>query len=72
MDSLFVIYAFCTDFVINTANLLGLSYNDVNAILFFVLFPLTTVLLVGLVVYQHGLLRRIRARSSRTNEVDCP
>ncbi len=33
------IYAYCTDFVINLANILNLSYYEVNFILFCILFP---------------------------------
>jgi hypothetical protein len=32
------LYAYCTDFVINVANLTGLSYYEINFIIFIVLF----------------------------------
>jgi hypothetical protein len=33
------LYWFCTDFVIAVSNLTGLSYNEVNGLLFAVVFP---------------------------------
>ena len=41
-------YAYCTDFCINIANVLGLSYYEVNLVMFCVIFPLATPGLFGL------------------------
>ncbi len=48
----FSIYAYCTDFVICAANLTGLSYYEINAILFCFLYPFVLVLLVVLFMIQ--------------------
>ena len=55
----FAIYTYCTDFVINVANLTGLSYYEINAILFCFLFP--AFLLATTVIYfvQGARLRRL-------------
>jgi hypothetical protein len=42
------IYAYCTDFIINLANLTGLSYYEINALIFCFLWPLTTF---GLLIF---------------------
>lgn len=34
------VYVYCTDFIINLANLLGWSYYEVNALIFCLLYPL--------------------------------
>lgn len=34
------VYCYCTDFVINVANLTGLSYYEVNFVLFIVVYPI--------------------------------
>ncbi len=47
------IYAYCTDFVINTANLLGLSYYEINAMIFCIIWPLLTLWLLWLNGYQY-------------------
>lgn len=54
------IYLACVDFMIHAANLFGVTYRDANALLFFVLWPTVTVLLVGVVLVQRRTLRRLR------------
>ncbi len=39
------IYGYCTDFVINVANLTGISYYEINALLFCFLWPVMTLAL---------------------------
>ena len=38
-----VLYVYCTDFIINLANLTGSSYYEMNAIIFCFIYPLLTV-----------------------------
>ncbi|MGB1247244.1 MAG: hypothetical protein ACPG4Z_00055 [Chitinophagales bacterium] len=45
------IYMYCTDFVINLANMLGLSYYEINAMIFCVIWPLLTLILLIVFVY---------------------
>lgn len=52
-------YALCVDFELVLGRLLGLGYRDVNAGLFFVLWPLVTVALVLVVALQGRTLRRL-------------
>jgi len=40
------LYGYCTDFVINLANLTGTSYYEVNAFIFCFLWPLLTLVLI--------------------------
>ena len=49
------IYVYCTDFIINLANILDLSYYEINAIIFCFLYPL---LIVGFTVIY--LIQKIR------------
>lgn len=53
------VYCACVDFELRVAKLLAISYRDVNAGLFFVLWPLVTVGLLGLVIHQRRVLRRL-------------
>lgn len=53
------IYAYCTDFVINLANIFGLSYYEINAIIFCVAWPLITILLVFLNGYLINKNRKL-------------
>ena len=56
MDS---VYWFLTDFVINLANILGLSYMETNGLIFGVLFPLYTLLTLVI-----GVARRLAASNA--------
>ena len=55
-----LIYAYCTDFVINLANLLDLSYYDLNALIFCVIWPLVTVLLIVMNLVSWVKLKNVR------------
>ena len=37
------IYIYCTDFTITSANLIGITYEDFNALIFCVIWPLLTI-----------------------------
>jgi hypothetical protein len=51
------IYVYCTDFIINLANILNLSYYEINAILFCFLYP--TLIFVLTLIY---LIQKIRLK----------
>lgn len=57
MDIVNFVYAYCTDFVINIANILGVSYYEVNTFIFVILYPLLLVGLTCLFVIQILRLR---------------
>jgi hypothetical protein len=46
------LYGYCTDFCINLANLLGVSYYEVNTLMFCVIFPVATAGLLALYLVQ--------------------
>lgn len=52
------VYGYCTDFILNTAQLLGLSYYEINALLFVGLWPTLTVILLAITVYQSWALKK--------------
>jgi hypothetical protein len=56
----FAVYAACVDFMLQAARLFGVTYRDTNAFMFFVLWPLVTLLLILVVVVQGASLRRLR------------
>ena len=55
-----MVYAACVDFLLVAAHLLGITYRDANAALFFILWPLVTLVLIGVVLGQAWRLRRLR------------
>jgi hypothetical protein len=46
------LYWYCVDFMVNAANLLELTYRDTNSLMFFVIWPAVTVMLLATVVFQ--------------------
>ena len=59
MDKL---YVYCTDFIINMANLLGLSYYEINAFVFCFLYPILTLTLLVVFILQKRKLKRLLKR----------
>ena len=57
-------FVYCTDFIINTANLLDISYYEVNALLFVIIWPLLTIGLFVAVLKQ-----RIQIKLLKNNRV---
>jgi hypothetical protein len=59
-----LVFNYCTDFVINLANLTGLSYYEINTLLFIILWPLLTGMLGILLIVQ-----KIRLSQARRSQV---
>lgn len=58
------IYAACVDVMLKLAALLGVTYRDANALLFFVVWPAVTLLLAGFWLLERARWRRTRRRST--------
>jgi hypothetical protein len=58
------LYNYCTDFVINLANFIGLSYYEINFILFCVVYP---TLIVGFPILLFILKRKLNKIKSRNS-----
>jgi len=54
------IFVYCADFIINTANVLDISYYEVNALLFVIIWPLLTVILFVAVIFQRFRIRVLK------------
>jgi hypothetical protein len=54
------LYAYCTDFIINLANITGLSYYEVNFVIFIVIYPLLVIITPTFFVIQKLRLRTIK------------
>ncbi len=59
------LYWECTDFMINSADLAGVTYRDTNSFMFFLLWPGVTALLVVLALWQARDLRRLNRTRRR-------
>ena len=52
------IYWYCTDFCINMANLLGISYVAFNILLFMFVMPMILLILAGLNLRRYVFLKK--------------
>ena len=51
------LYAYCTDFLINLANITGLSYYEMNFGIFIVLYPLLLAITAAIFIIQKSRLK---------------
>lgn len=58
-----LLYWYCTDFCVNLANWLGITYVEFNFMLFIVIFPGVTLLLLGINLWRYGVRPLIRRKS---------
>lgn len=58
MDIINSLFVYCTDFIINIANILSLSYYEINLIVFCLLYPL---LIIGLTTFNASLRIKLKA-----------
>jgi hypothetical protein len=47
-----VLYAYCTDFIINLANITGSSYYEVNFVIFIIIYPLLLIMSITIYIMQ--------------------
>ncbi len=62
------LFVYCVDFIINLAHISGLSYYEVNALIFVLLWPLLTLALllaVGFRGFRIYLLKNSQSRNDR-------
>ncbi len=57
---IYFIYNYCTDFIINLANITNLSYYEINFILFCILYPLLAIGLPLLLIIQKIKIGRLQ------------
>lgn len=65
MDLINHLYNYCTDFIINLANLSGLSYYEVNFFLFGLLYPILLVALILLFLFKQRQYTKLKKSAIR-------
>ena len=53
------LYVYCTDFIINLANLFGVSYYEVNTVIFCFLYPVILTVLLVVYIKKRTELRKL-------------
>jgi hypothetical protein len=64
------LYAYCTDFIINLANITGLSYYEVNFVIFIIIYPLLLIITPTLYVIQKLRLHTIKNHTIATTKTE--
>ncbi|MFN8438261.1 MAG: hypothetical protein U0V72_11590 [Cytophagales bacterium] len=62
------LYAYCTDFIINLSNIAGLSYYEVNFVVFIIIYPLFLFVSAIIFIYQKSKLRNFKRRNIATTK----
>jgi hypothetical protein len=62
------VYAYCTDFIINLANIFNLSYYEVNIIIFCLIYPVLIFGTFWLYVIQRERVKKIKEHNPQNIE----
>lgn len=64
------LYAYCTDFIINLSNITGLSYYEVNFVIFIIIYPLLLFVSPVVYIYQKSRLRNIKKQTIASTKTE--
>lgn len=57
-----IIFDLCVDFLIYWAKILGISYNEINVYIFCIIWPIFTMILIGLILYQWKVILKLKSK----------
>jgi hypothetical protein len=60
------LYTYCTDFIINLSNITGLSYYEVNFVVFIIIYPLFLITALAIFIIQRLRLRNYIKKNMTT------
>lgn len=53
------IFDWCVNVLVYWANIFGITYKEINVWVFVIIWPILTILLVGIIVWQQRMIRRL-------------
>ena len=56
------IFDWCVNLLIYWANAFGITYKEINVWIFVIIWPLLTILMIGMIVMQYRTIRRLSKR----------
>jgi hypothetical protein len=59
------VFQWCVALLVWLAGVTGTTYKEINVIIFCVIWPLLTIGLIGLCIFQRAQIRRLRQLASR-------
>ncbi|MEW6405354.1 MAG: hypothetical protein AB1649_26485 [Chloroflexota bacterium] len=54
-----VIFDWCVDVLVYWAGVLGITYKEINVWVFVIIWPIVTLVLVGIVIWQRRKIRQL-------------
>ena len=59
------IFDWCVAVLVYWAEILGMTYKEINVWVFVILWPLLTILLTGIIVFQQVRIRKLMRREEK-------
>ena len=53
------IFDWCVSVLVYWAGILGITYKEINVWIFVIIWPILTAILIGIIVVQHQMIRRL-------------
>jgi hypothetical protein len=59
------IFDWCVDVLVYGAGILGITYKEINVWVFVILWPILTLILIGIIVRQRRTIQRLSKRGEQ-------
>lgn len=59
------VFDWCVDVLVYWAAIFGITYKEINVWVFVIIWPVLTVLLIGIIVIQHQRIQRLLNREKQ-------
>ena len=56
------IFDWCVNVLVYWAGILGITYKEINVLVFVIIWPVLTILLIGIIVMQQQRIRKLSKR----------
>ena len=53
------IFDWCVNVLVLGANIFGITYKEINVWVFVIIWPILTIILIGIIVWQQRMIRRL-------------
>ncbi|MBP7281191.1 MAG: hypothetical protein KBA66_06435 [Leptospiraceae bacterium] len=57
-----IIFDWCVEILIYWAKVFGISYNEINVYIFCIIWPILTLFLIGIIIYQQLEILKLKAK----------
>lgn len=62
------IFDLCVDFLIYWAKVFGITYNEINVYIFCIIWPILTIGLIAIILWQWRMIRNLKALSQNRQD----